>query len=268
MALLEQLPRHDPQVGGEVADIFHMATELALSAGDLHAALAAARHAYEDSTREGLPHFAAADLVIPLALQGSFDDALLQAGAMREGWEREGRPPSGWMGPSFFAVALLHGLRGNEPAYSQWWQLAMRVCREATTNSFAFFAAPRVALHRGAIDLAQTLAVGDDRATTGYYDAYARATSVEVAVVAGAPDADDRLAAAAHLGDQNYYVAAQLRRAAGRLHQDHAEFEQAVAQWEAIGARFERACTLVLLPSRVEEGASELKALGCPMPAA
>jgi hypothetical protein len=34
-----------------------------------------------------------------------------------------------------------------------------------------------------------------------------------------------------------------------------------------IGARFERACTLLLLSDRVEEGSAELAALRCTQPA-
>ena len=97
LALLERLPRHQPRTGGEVADIFHMATESALAAGELNIALANARTSYHDSTNQGLPHFAANHLVIPLTLQGKFDEALVQAKIMREGWERaEARPLDGW----------------------------------------------------------------------------------------------------------------------------------------------------------------------------
>ena len=71
LALLERLPRHDPRTGGEVFDIFHMATEAALAAGEVEAALAHARSSYRDSTTQGLPHFAANHLIIPLALQGA-----------------------------------------------------------------------------------------------------------------------------------------------------------------------------------------------------
>ena len=102
LALLERLPRHEPRTGGEVADIFHMATESALAAGELHVALANARNSYHDSTSQGLPHFAANHLVIPLTLQGKFDEALIQAQIMREGWERAGSPVAGWMAPFVF----------------------------------------------------------------------------------------------------------------------------------------------------------------------
>ena len=62
-------------------------------------------------------------------------------------------------------------------------------------------------------------------------------------------------------------MAAQLLRAAGRLHHDETALKDSVAAWEAIGARFERACTLLLLPDRVDEGTAELAALGCTPPA-
>jgi hypothetical protein len=65
LALLERLPRHDPRTGAEVFDIFHMATEAALTAGEVNAALAHARHSYRDSTTQGLPHFAANHMIIP-----------------------------------------------------------------------------------------------------------------------------------------------------------------------------------------------------------
>jgi hypothetical protein len=40
----------------------------------------------------------------------------------------------------------------------------------------------------------------------------------------------------------------------------------AVAAWERIEARFERACTLLLLPDRAAEGRAELAALGVEAP--
>jgi hypothetical protein len=269
MALLDELPRHDPQVGGEVADIFHMATEAALAAGDLHAALASAVRAHEDSTREGLPHFAAADLVMPLALQGSFDDALRQAIAMRDGWERAGRPAAGWMGASFYAAALVHGLRDDSDGYDEWWDLASQLSGTGRGKStiFSLFVAPRVALHRGSFDLLRTLALADDQGT-GAFGAYAQAMSAEIAVALGATDAATRLSTAQPLARQNDFAAAQLKRAAGCLHQDPAELKEAVVLWESIGARFERASTLTLLPDRADEGFRELESLGCSPPPA
>ena len=97
---------------------------------------------------------------------------------------------------------------------------------------------------------------------------YAWAMTAEVAVVAGLPDAASRLAAAAPAGEENYWAAACLARAAGRLHGDRGALEESLAGWERIEARFERACTLLLLADRAQEGQAELRALGCPPPAA
>ena len=160
----------------------------------------------------------------------------------------------------------MHGLRGDQDAYNEWWQLATTICQQGNGNTFSLYVAPRVALHRGAIDRAGALAMTDDQEISGRFGPYARAISVEVAVVAGAHDAADRIAALAHLANENDFVAAQLRRAAGILHRSADELNQAVIQWEAIGARFERACTLLLLPDRSDEGTRELEALGCPPP--
>jgi hypothetical protein len=57
-----------------------------------------------------------------------------------------------------------------------------------------------------------------------------------------------------------------LQRAGGRLHEDEAELEASVSLWESIGARFERASTLLLLPSRADEGRLELASMGCVIP--
>jgi len=75
LQLLDRLPRHDPKVGGEIADIFHMASEAAVGAGELAVALASARNSYHDDTNQGLPQFAATHLLPPLVLRGEFDEA-------------------------------------------------------------------------------------------------------------------------------------------------------------------------------------------------
>ncbi|HEX3424828.1 MAG TPA: hypothetical protein VHT30_01760 [Acidimicrobiales bacterium] len=81
----------------------------------------------------------------------------------------------------------------------------------------------------------------------------------------GASGAEEHLAAVEDLAE-NDLVAVQLLRAAGRLHGSVEELAAAVTAWEAIGARFERACTLLLLPARRHEAAEELVAMGCTRP--
>lgn len=46
----------------------------------------------------------------------------------------------------------------------------------------------------------------------------------------------------------------------------HGQFRIALATWERIDARFERACTLLLLPGRTDEGMHRLAKLACVPP--
>jgi hypothetical protein len=87
-----------------------------------------------------------------------------------------------------------------------------------------------------------------------------------VSVVAGLPQAEATLAAAAPAGAENYWAAACLARANGRLHGERESIERSVAGWERIDARFERACTMLLLPDRADEGLAALAELRCRPP--
>jgi predicted ATPase len=282
-ALLGMLARHEPRTGAEIVDTFHMVTEIAVTAGDLPDALATARMAQDDDIAGGQPHMAASKAILPLVLQGRFDDALAQAATMWDAWQRAGRPPARWMGPAVYAAVLAHGLRGDDKEHDDWLVRLRAITGTGAHRvtgtylaSFAAFSDARIALHHGRLDAA-VIAVADLPlglepwyGTPRWYAArpYAWAIAAEVAVVARAPDAAARLAAAAPAGEENYWAAACLARAAGRLHGDHGALTQSLAGWERIDARFERACTLLLMNGRAEEGRAELAALGChPSPA-
>jgi hypothetical protein len=134
------------------------------------------------------------------------------------------------------------------------------------------FVDARLAVHTGrpgddgAIDDGAIVAGVFAQPPSGWCDMYARAAAAELAVVSGLPDAADRLAAAAPAGDENDWAAACLARTAGRLHVDPGTLADSVAHWERIGARYERACTLLLLSERAAEGRAELDVLGVSPP--
>jgi predicted ATPase len=272
-----RLVRHDPRTGIEIIDTLHVGPLVAMAAGDLEGALAAARLASDDPF-SGL-YMRNSKHVVPLTLSGRFDEALDRAVAMWEGWQRAGRPAARWMAPSVHAAALIHGLRGREGDHQEWLDRAYRMASPRGTghisDSFAAFADPRLALHRGAIGEALAAAVDLSatppwrRAVHQYFDACSWATAAEVAVVAGLPDAGDRLAAAAPAGEESAWAAACLLRAGGRLRGDRDALRRSAGEWGRIGARFERACTLALLPEgeEEEEALRELRALGCREPA-
>ena len=280
-ALLGRLSRHDPRTGIEIVDTFHMVTEIAVTAGDLPDALATARMAQDDEIAAGQPHMAASKPILPLVLQGRFDEALAQAASMWDAWQRAGRPPARWMGPAAYAAVLAHGLRGDDAGHDEWLARLTALTgtgahRASGTNlaSFAAFSDARIALHQGRIDAAVAavadLPLGHEPwyGTPHWYSArpYAWAIAAEVAIVAGLPDATDRLAAAAPAGEENYWAAACLARAAGRLNGDHGALTESLAGWEKIDARFERACTLLLMDGHADEARAELAELGCHPP--
>ena len=96
-----RLPRHDPRAGNEIVDTFHMVTEIAVTAGDLPDALATARGSRGDDIAGGQPHMAASKPILPLVLEGRFDEAAGQAerdvGRLGAGGppgrQLDGRPP-------------------------------------------------------------------------------------------------------------------------------------------------------------------------------
>jgi predicted ATPase/DNA-binding XRE family transcriptional regulator len=279
--LLKDLPRHDPRAGAEVIDTFHMVTEIAVTAGDLPAALSTALLARGDDIVGEQPLRTASKPILPLVLQGRFDEAFDRAAEMWDAWLSAGQPAARWMGKAVYAVVLGYGLRGDEVRRLEWLgrltEFLGSGADQAPGNlvAAAAFTSSRIALHEGRLDaaLAASAAAGGEGQswyeTPHWYSLrpYAWATAAEVAVVAGLPDAASRLDAAGPAGEENYWAAACLARARGRLHGDREYLEQSLAGWERIGAAFERACTLLLLPDRAAEGLTALAGLRCRPPA-
>jgi predicted ATPase/DNA-binding CsgD family transcriptional regulator len=264
VALLDRIPRHDPTIGGEVADIYHMANEVAITTGDLRSALAVARRQVGDEATYGLAHFAANNLVIVLALMGEFEEAIEQADLMLAGWESAGRPRAGWMGPPYHAAAMVHGLRGDQESYAAWLDHAGAVTEGGTGSGFPRYSRARVALHDGELEGAlEASGIPADEGTYVPFVAYAAAVNAEAAVLMGEKDRERRLAMAEQFAPDNDFVAAHVMRVQGLIKNDPESLDRSVAMWESMGARFERACTLVHIADRAAEGHMELRLLGC-----
>lgn len=273
LRLVEGLPRHQPTAAAEIVDAFHAASTAAVGAGDLPAALAILGRARLQDPVGAHPYISAPRLVRVLALTGRFDEAVEHADAMWDAWRRDGSPPMPWMSTAVAAAALVHGLRGDE-RYELWRSRALQIAgSEQATDSpdlmacMAFVEA-RVAVHTGLLDsgavlVARTAAPFPEP----WWACYARAAGAELAVVAGRPDAAGSVALAEPAAAENDWAAVCLARARGRHDGDVGALRAAAEDWERLGARFERACTLMLLPDRAGEGRAELNALRCPLPA-
>jgi predicted ATPase len=270
LPLLARIPRHEPYAMVEVMDAFLMASAHAVGAGDIGAALADAARS-EDDRRGAYPYLGTRQ-VLALTLAGRFDEALRRADAAWATWQRNGLPPMRWVAPQAYAAALVHGLRGDDQ-YTTWRDRALQIAgvSEPADSSFlaavAAFVDARLALHHGLDPTAADLvgrAVAD--LPEPWYASYAQAAGAELAVAAGLPEAPDLLRTAASAGAENDFAAATLVRAHARLTADPAAFLDAAKRYERIGARYERAATLLLIPRRADEGQAELTALGVTPP--
>jgi predicted ATPase len=271
-SLLPLMDRDSPRAAAEIEDTFNVACTDAIAAGDLPAALSIARLVQQDDLVGNHPYLSTSKVIPALVLTGRFDDAFLQATRMWDAWQRAGKPVAGWTLPAMSAVALAYGLLGDDRSYRLWQIRAIEGAGvevggvEAAFRhrmlTFATFVDARVATHM--VNVADAQAIGDKAfgdLPPGWYETYARAAAAELAVVAGLPDAEQRLADANPSAEESDWASACLARAAGRLFDEPAAFVRSIEGWERIGARYERATTLILIPDRADEGRAELEAL-------
>jgi hypothetical protein len=128
------------------------------------------------------------------------------------------------------------------------------------------FAEARAALHEGRLDDAVAAADWKGRPPKTY-TAYIVALAAELAVVTGAPDAADRVAAARDLVDDNPWALACLLRAQARLHDDAETMRAALDAFDEVDARYEWAVTALLVGGPVaDEGRATLARLGVSTP--
>ncbi|MEW9531777.1 LuxR C-terminal-related transcriptional regulator [Microbispora sp. NPDC049125] len=270
LELVARMDRDDPHSAVEIIDALHVATTDAIAVGDLRAALSAARLIQDDDLIGDHPYLGASRLIPTFVLIGEFDQALRNATRMWDGWERLGRPAAGWLSPAVASVALAYGLRGDVGRFRLWRSRIDEVAGAAHAaqvrlSSFGAFVDARVAIElRDPEGAAATVRRASADFPRGRYEAYALAAGAELAVLAGLPDAAERLSAATAATTENYWATACIARAGGRLHDDQDALIESVDGWERIGARFERACTLLLIPHRAAEGRAELAAMGVP----
>ncbi|MEO3927691.1 LuxR C-terminal-related transcriptional regulator [Micromonosporaceae bacterium B7E4] len=272
MRVVATLATHEPTGAAEITDAHHMAASTALAAGDLPAAHAAVQQMRRHDPIGGHPYLSAPRLVRVLALSGRFDDATGTAQTLWDNWVRDGSPAISWMSSALAAAALVHGLRDNGQ-YQRWRSRALAVagCDDPTDcpdlKAVTAFVEARIATHTGDHHHAAALVERTDATfSERWWEGYARAAGAELALLAGLPDAAARLTRIEPLAAEHHWAAACLTRARGRLQRDPHAIADALSQWERLDARFERACTLLLLPGREPEGRTELRALGCPPP--
>ena len=271
---LDVLSRVRPtaRVGLEISDAYSMSSEVLLAVGDF----AGARERADTNARMPF-HVEGAHLAISRrlkvdALAGDIERVLADAEEFRRAWTRSGRPVTPNLSGGAYAVAMVHGLRGDAAARAEWLAITvdlgadkvkMERCYAAWAPSFDAI----LALHEGHADQAvasMTLHPDDLHSWDGgEWRTWYAAVWAEAAVMAGHPDAAERLEAARPMAAANPTAAAMVERAASLAAGEPDRLVDLAATLERAGARYQAARTLVLAGgSHAAEGRAAMAALG------
>ncbi len=257
----------------EFFDAFQMAAQCAVAAGDLRSAHLLGEALCDLPFYREEDHLATSRLIVVGLLSGAWDDTVYWSEMFRAGWERAGRPVAGNLRPTPYAVATVHAMRGDEESRASWMEVVGTLRTPGVspaTMHFGEFFDGLVLLHRGQVEDAVSLLVEapEDFVThfNGMWKPWYASVWAEAGVLAGLPEAADRVARARSVASGNPVVEAVLLRAEGLLEggeHGHAALAAAAAALHGLGARYQWARTLVMLGGdERERGEQELAALG------
>jgi hypothetical protein len=191
-----------PGTGMEFSDCYAMASEISLTAGDFAAARTYADRLASLPFVTELDHIATARRIKVDAMAGDLDAVVAAAERFRRGWEQAGRPVASNLAGAALAVAMVHGLRGDEEQRAEWRDrtIAIGMTAERLESPLSGYGPTFdaiVELHVGDIDAADArLAVDPDRLRTwfsGEWRPWYAALWAEAAVLAGRADAAERI---------------------------------------------------------------------------
>jgi predicted ATPase/DNA-binding CsgD family transcriptional regulator len=239
----------------EIADAYNMATEVSLTAGDF-----ASARGFAD-TLARLPfhsiegHLATSRRMRVEALAGELDRVLADGERFRRGWEWAGRPVAGSLASGAYAVAMAHGLRGDDDARDEWMRITVdlgldRSRLEGCYTGYGPTFDAIVALHRGrvsdALDRLEEDPAGFTTWYTGEWRPWYAALHAEAAVLAGRDDAAARVEQARPMVAANPTATALVERAAALLAGDTDRLAGLADDLATTGCRYQWARTLVL----------------------
>ncbi|MET0712436.1 MAG: ATPase, partial [Jiangellaceae bacterium] len=194
------------------------------------------------------------------AIAGHFDDVLRDASGFRTSWERVGRPVVPTLARCACAVAMVHGILGDDAGRAEWAQITEDLLggqpwpsRFAWQSTFDAFAE----LHLGNVAIAlDRLAVDIDDPVTWWhasqtmYRPWYAAVWAEAAVLARRDDAGDRVARARRATRDNPITAAMVERADAIAAGDRPAVADLAATFVALGCPYQEERTHVLAGSR------------------
>jgi predicted ATPase/DNA-binding CsgD family transcriptional regulator len=244
-----------PLSGFEFGDGHLMAAEVELAAGELagaaaHAAVLAGLPFYRDED-----HLAMSRRLLVDALAGRFHDVVRVGERFRVSWERAGRPVAPNLARSSYAVAMVHGMLGDDERRAAWVRLTIDLGVDAAGLARAERGWPAVfdgllALHRD--DPAEAVRrVSGDIDDPGLFRALASmqwrpwyaALWAEAAVLDHQPDAADRIVRSRRAARDNPIATAMVERAEAIAAGDRDRLTRLAITFAQLGCPYQQART-------------------------
>ncbi|WP_407563188.1 ATP-binding protein [Streptomyces sp. 184] len=240
-----------PAAAHERTDALAMAAGTAVGAGELDRARHWGRQLAGHPLLAEAGHHATAWLLVADAFAGHADEALAHAVRYRDSFEQSGGQRSLSLAAGAASVAMVHGLRGDDDARAAWLDLAARAdtTPEHRHGYGAVFDAT-VLLHHGDAQAAlERVAPAPEEVWKWVCWVWLHwyvALRAEAAVLAGHPDARERIAAARAVVAGNPVAAAQVDRAEALLAGDLPRLPAIAAAFGVAGSPYQQARTLLL----------------------
>jgi hypothetical protein len=257
-----------PNLGLELKDALHTAIITATAAGELtEANQLAERHAHLPFLRNE-PYHALAEGIAPDALAGNWDNAIKAGHAFLAGWEQADQPAAPGLGLAPAALAMVHGLRGDDNERDAWLEtlrliLGDNLSYRATGYGEVFDAIVELHHHRSEEAARHLAKYRPDHHFGGLFWQWHAALTAEAAVLAGHSSADAKIASATAATEHNPIATALSRRARTLQGGTTEEFESIAADLDNLGCPYQAARTLSLAGgATAEHGAARLRLLG------
>jgi hypothetical protein len=267
ITLLSSMPK-TPAATHELLEALAEAAEASLGTGDLAAARRWAGQLADHPLLAEVGHRATSWLLVADAFAGNVEQLLNGSVRFLDAWRRAGRPARSSLGPAVAAVAMTHGLRGDDDARQEWNQVLDELgpLPEHAHGYGAVFDT-MLLLHHGQLPEAlERMSPAPQEVwkwVTWIWHHWYVALRAEVAVLAGTPDARDRLAEARTIVTGNPVAGAMVARAAALLDGEQEALLAAADAFDVAGCRYQAARTLVLAGGEhAERGAAVLASLG------
>ncbi|MBF6346652.1 ATPase [Nocardia cyriacigeorgica] len=264
MAVLDTAPR-TPAATHELIEALGEATEASLGAGDLPGARRWARQLADHPLLAEVGHRATSWLLVTDALAGDVEQVHIHSVRFLDSWQRAGSPARSLLGPAMAGVAMIHDLRDDQDAHAEWAEYARRAdATPVRTHGYgAVFDALAMLHHGQPAQASQRMAAAPDevwRWVTWIWLHWYVALRAEAAVLAGSPEASDRIAEARNIVAGNPIAEALVERAEALFAGDPQRTLATAATFDAAGCGYQAARSRILAGD--DRGAAAIGDLG------